>query len=88
MIKKREREISLDDIDDTDWDEYEEDETYVDPTTTSLTQEEDDKPVSTIRILVFIIHLGLFKFAAMTLNGLIRSLAFLHGLYIKTMKRL
>ncbi|ELP2475809.1 hypothetical protein R1T99_004301 [Salmonella enterica] len=79
MINKKEREISLEDIEDYELDEWDEDETYIDPTTTSLTQEEDDEPVSTIKALFFIIHLGLYRIAGMCLNEFVRALAYIYG---------
>lgn len=57
MIKKRERETSLEEIDDTEWDECNEDETYIDSITLTEEEEEDNKkPDSTIRILFFLIY--------------------------------
>lgn len=86
MIKKRERETSLDDIDDTDWDEYDEDETYIDSIT--LTEEEDNKkPDSTIRILFFLVYYGLYRFAGMCLNGFVRTLAYIYGLNMSIRRR-
>ncbi|EBH1864568.1 hypothetical protein FKC56_23875 [Salmonella enterica] len=86
MIKKRERETSLDDIDDTDWDEYENDETYIDSIT--LTEEEDNKkPDSTIRILFFLVYYGLYRLAGMCLNGFVRTLAYIYGLNMSIRRR-
>ncbi|HCS6454345.1 TPA: hypothetical protein OR198_003705 [Escherichia coli] len=87
MINKKEREISLEDIEDYELDEWDEDETYIDPTTTSLTQEEDDEPVSTIKALFFIIHLGLYRIAGMCLNEFVRVLAYIYGRNINLKRR-
>lgn len=86
MIKKRERETSLDDIDDTDWDECDEGETYIDSIT--LTEEEDNKkPDSTIRILFFLVYYGLYRFAGICLNGFVRTLAHIYGLNMSIRRR-
>ncbi|EBV0848865.1 hypothetical protein DNU42_22865 [Salmonella enterica subsp. enterica serovar Newport] len=86
MIKKRERETSLEEIDDSEWDECNEDETYIDSIT--LTEEEDNKkPDSTIRIVFFLIYYGLYRVAGMCLNGFVRALAYIYGLNISIRKR-
>ncbi|ELF9624115.1 hypothetical protein RAV85_004399 [Salmonella enterica] len=88
MIKKRERETSLEEIDDTEWDECNEDETYIDSITLTEEEEEDNKkPDSTIRILFFLIYYGLYRFAGMCLNGFVRALAYIYGLNISIRKR-
>ncbi|HBR3237374.1 TPA: hypothetical protein L9R81_005299, partial [Klebsiella pneumoniae] len=86
MIKKRERETSLEEIDDSEWDEYDEDETYIDSIT--LTEEEDNKkPDSTIRILFFLVYYGLYRVAGMCLNGFVRVLAYMYGINISIRRR-
>ncbi|EAW9130960.1 hypothetical protein NW67_20050 [Salmonella enterica] len=86
MIKKRERETSLEEIDDSEWDEYDEDETYIDSIT--LTEEEDNKkPDSTIRILFFLVYYGLYRLAGMCLNGFVRTLAYIYGLNMSIRRR-
>ncbi|MEY5644163.1 hypothetical protein WJA56_21980 [Salmonella enterica subsp. enterica serovar Corvallis] len=86
MIKKRERETSLEEIDDSEWDEYDEDETYIDSIT--MTEEEDNKkPDSTIRILFFLIYYGIYRVAGMCLNGFVRALAYIYGLNISIRRR-
>lgn len=88
MIKKRERETSLEEIDDTEWDECNEDETYIDSITLTEEEEEDNKkPDSTIRILFLLIYYGLYRFAGMCLNGFVRALAYIYGLNISIRKR-
>lgn len=83
MINKKEREIELEEIELEEWDE---DETYIDSIT--LTEEEDNKkPDSTIRILFFLIHLGLYRVAGMCLNGFVRVLAYMYGINISIRRR-
>ncbi len=78
-----EEEIQLEEIELEEWDE---DETYIDSIT--LTEEEDNKkPDSTIRILFFLIHLGLYRVAGMCLNGFVRVLAYMYGINISIRRR-